>query len=235
MLFSLRTNAADIISGQAQALLQTQAPSVAEGIAGILKAAVQKRVPSGTFAQFLPHPITITVMQREKITGTVVTMQAPASDIDAWKESLRTRSAPAVIRTQNFLNQNSRTDVIAGTQDETVTINGWTVTPIGASGSALRFWIASLGERVILSDREELLTDAAKLMNRSGGQQAPATIESSTSIPWALRLFSDTFPFLARDMENAVDLIAGPEARDLYWKATEAAGTVDIDLFVVPY
>ena len=212
-------------------------PELFEGLNGVFEEFKEKLSdfdPDRNPDNLLKNGITAAVFQ-ENETAPVLMVSGTfgnRGEANRWLKSLSERNDSGVIREQIFMNENGRTDIIAGTgsiQNEAAAF-GWSISKIRYPDAS--FVIALKNKSYVLSTDEGKLK---KILETQGNGEFKRSLPGGTmDLAWLLDTLDREMSFLAKDTGIISARIFGTETGRINWEISEESRVTEIKLNLEP-
>jgi len=232
-LFELRSQSFFALMKRTADAMQKENPTLREGLSGIARAMEEQYTHSTDVSHFLSElfqpPATFAVFHGSgSLLSFVMAGTATTSDtLSKWKDAVASTVTPGMIRTQRFFRENSRTDVIAETENliaEEPLAHGWEITRMGASGSNANIFLARRDTSFLVSNDHPLLL---RLLPSTRNAQK-STEGGTLSLPWTLVTVQKMFPFLGKDTRTLAQMLFPAKTERIRWEGRETGNAYRI-------
>jgi hypothetical protein len=215
--------------------LAIENPGLFEGLYGITEALSERFTGSrdirGVTGDLFQNGSSISVLRGSGstlsllISGTAFSRTA----LDGWIKAIDSIKNPGVSRNLRFMKENSRMDIIAGTENapqEQTPVSGWSIIKIGETGSNLSLTIARRDRIFILSTDGPMLKEIVSGLTGAAGFSRPG---GTVDLTWFYSWLNQSLPFLAKDTSFIISRFLGPDAVRLNWEVSDGSFATQIN------
>lgn len=191
------------IAGEAfLASLSSNDPNLADAVRGILRSQLSAFGEHSSLTPLFREPASLALYEDNTF---VLAGYATPDVLNTAAGAVEATWSRGVVRTFQFLGENTRTDIAARSEapKEAMTGSGWRLLKIPADSMAQPVWIASRDRRFLVGNEEALLTNALREIER---RSTPSVITISVDLPWLLES-SEKIDGFRREVTEILELL----------------------------